>query len=175
MTSIQGMTTIQPTAALFSEFPVAFDARIILWDVRRKRHSYDAMWWPRSRNLTAELPNLNLALRDRCGPLAHVMFNLAFWEATPRRIRIDGQRIRLAGFYKLQPSLVIATGNDGRRVDLLVISPETDPGAARAMADMRPTEAISTVTAQSIRDSLESSGGLGGLDLSRSEAYRLRP
>lgn len=131
-----------PEPAHISDAPPAPESRLALWDLPKRRHTYDGIWWPRSRDLTAELVGLNAALYDRCGPLAHVMFNVSAWDATMRRLRIDRQRIRLGGFLTLQPCLLIATGNDGRRVDLLVVPPQTDPGQAAAMMRLSPSAAV---------------------------------
>ncbi|HEX3811256.1 MAG TPA: DUF5994 family protein [Mycobacteriales bacterium] len=37
---------------------------LALWDIQKKRHEYDGIWWPRSRDLAAEVPALNAHPRD---------------------------------------------------------------------------------------------------------------
>jgi hypothetical protein len=177
MTTTQDMTSAAPPDPVhIADIPAEPDSRLVLWDIQKKRHEYDGIWWPRSRDLAAEVPALNAALHDRCGPLAHVMFNLSAWESTPRRLRLDRQRIRLGGFYTLQPSLLIVTGNDGRRVDLLVVPPETDPGLADALIQLPAAGAVARATELGIvpgpGERVGSAGALSGLDLNRGGAHR---
>ena len=55
----------------------------------------DGGWWPRSRDPDAELPGLIAALDSSLGPVTRVALNLASWDRAPRRIAVDGRRIRV--------------------------------------------------------------------------------
>ena len=46
----------------------------------------DGAWWPRSRDLSAELPALLAVLAVRLGRVQRVSFNLTDWDATPRPV-----------------------------------------------------------------------------------------
>jgi hypothetical protein len=64
---------------------------------------FDGTWWPRTRNLVDELPALIVALRAHGIPVARVAYQLDGWDAAPRRLTIEGKRIRLGGFRYIDP------------------------------------------------------------------------
>jgi len=85
----------------------------------------DGGWWPRTRDLTAELPELAAVLAVRLGPVHRVAFAMAAWLPPPsRRLLVDGWPIRLEGFRSQDKDIVYVSGLDGRRICLLVIPPE---------------------------------------------------
>jgi hypothetical protein len=91
----------------------------------------DAGWWPRSRDLAAELPALLdilwLAGRD----VMRVSYALDFWERAPRRLRVADRVVRLGGFHTQIPGLLTLIDAWGReRVNVMVIPPDTDPAIA---------------------------------------------
>jgi hypothetical protein len=91
----------------------------------------DAAWWPRSRDLTAELPALLDVLWTAAREITHVTYNVRAWEPAPRRLLVDGRRVRLGGFVTGDPHVVELIDAWGReRVDLVVIPAETDPDVA---------------------------------------------
>lgn len=91
----------------------------------------DGAWWPRSRNLSAELPALLAVLAIRPGRIERVTYNLTGWQPPRRRrLPIEGGAARLEGFHTQHPGTVTITGQGGQRLTLLVIPPETDPAAA---------------------------------------------
>lgn len=53
----------------------------------------DGAWWPRSRELSTELPALLAALAVRLGPIARVSYHLAGWDDSPRPLYVDGGRV----------------------------------------------------------------------------------
>ena len=89
----------------------------------------DGGWWPRSRDLAAELPALAGVLAVRLGVVHRVVFAMAAWGTTPRRLEIDGWRVRLEGFRFQDKDIVHVIGLDGRRVTLLVVPPEAADAA----------------------------------------------
>ena len=91
----------------------------------------DGAWWPRSRDLTTELPALLVALTARLGCGARVAFNLTAWAHAPRRIKIDGRVVRLEGFRTLDEHIVDVSAPNGQRARLLVVPPETPPTTAQ--------------------------------------------
>jgi hypothetical protein len=92
--------------------------------------SVDGAWWPRSRDLSAELPALLAVLAMRLGGVERVSYNLATWDATPRRLDINGRQLRLGGFHAQHPHTVDVIGTSGARLTLLVLPPDSDPVAA---------------------------------------------
>ncbi|GAA1197955.1 DUF5994 family protein [Prauserella alba] len=94
----------------------------------------DGAWWPCSRDLAAELPELLDALGSQWGPWERVTYNLTMWEPVARgRLVVDGHRIRAEGFHSQRPETVTVIGDHGRcRLTLLVVPPEAFPASARA-------------------------------------------
>ena len=90
----------------------------------------DGAWWPRSRDLSAELPALLAVLAVRLGRVPRVSFNLTDWDAAPRRITVAGSPVRLGGFHTQRPDTVDVIGPDGARLTLLVIPPQTGQATA---------------------------------------------
>jgi len=84
----------------------------------------DGGWWPRSRDLPAELPALLAVLAVRLGPVESVSYHIDDWGPTPRRITVDGRLVRLAG-YRSQHPATIDVLSAGHRVTLLVVPAET--------------------------------------------------
>ncbi|GLZ32021.1 hypothetical protein Lesp02_42090 [Lentzea sp. NBRC 105346] len=90
----------------------------------------DGAWWPRSRDLAAELPALLAVLAVRLGEIPRVSYNLTEWETAPRQIAADGVRVRLNGFWSRPPHTVDVVAGDRRRLTLLLVPPDTSPPAA---------------------------------------------
>ncbi|TQM37517.1 DUF5994 family protein [Pseudonocardia cypriaca] len=91
----------------------------------------DGGWWPRSRDLPAELPELLAVLAVRLGPVESVSYHLDTWGPTPRRIVLDGRLVRLAG-YRSQHPATIDVISAAHRVTLLVVAPDAAPDAAHS-------------------------------------------
>ncbi|MEV0114877.1 DUF5994 family protein [Streptomyces sp. NPDC050844] len=99
----------------------------------------DGAWWPRSDDLTAELPRLIRALPHSWAQIAHVTVNAATWSAFPGRILIANHVIQLhraAGPHAPNTVCLIAPGRG--RWDLLAVPPHT--AKAEAMRLMATAE-----------------------------------
>ncbi|WP_405922928.1 DUF5994 family protein [Streptomyces sp. NBC_00035] len=95
----------------------------------------DGAWWPRSRDLAAELPALTAVLDPLWGRITHVTVNPTFWPVVPRRVPVHGHVVRVGWFKAEQdPHKLLLLSYTAGRWDLLVIPPETSPAtAARLM------------------------------------------
>jgi len=95
----------------------------------------DGAWWPRSRDLGAEAPDLARAVTLRLGRVREIAYARDAWEAAPRHVAIDpagGTRpVRLVGFASQDPHVVLVTGESGRTLGLLVVPPESPDRAGR--------------------------------------------
>jgi Family of unknown function (DUF5994) len=92
----------------------------------------DAAWWPRSRDLTAELPPLLDVLWTAAREITRITYSLAAWDPAPRRLRVEGRMMRLGGFATGSPLTVRLSDAWGReRIDVLVIPPDTDASIAQ--------------------------------------------
>jgi hypothetical protein len=97
------------------------------------RHTLlDGGWWPRSTNPVAELPGLILAIDALRGPVTRLVLAADGWDEHPRRLGVAGRVLRL-GYFASQPAaLLTALCDNGDRVDLLIVAPDTEPGLAEA-------------------------------------------
>ncbi|GAB3500088.1 DUF5994 family protein [Amycolatopsis cihanbeyliensis] len=91
----------------------------------------DGAWWPRSRNLAAELPQLFAVLEIRPGRIERLTYNLAAWKPAARRLPVEGHAVRLDGFRSQHPDTVTVVGKDRQRLTLLVIPPDATSALAR--------------------------------------------
>jgi hypothetical protein len=90
-------------------------------------------WWPRSLNLTAELPALLRALwssgRDTCA----VVYNPAGWNRAPRAIAVSRRYVRLEASQNQDPHTVCLIDSSGsNRTVLQVVPPRSDRQIADA-------------------------------------------
>ncbi|MFD7660761.1 DUF5994 family protein [Actinosynnema sp. NPDC059797] len=109
--------------------------RLRLKPVAPHRGHVDGAWWPSSRELPVELPGLLDAVADRIGAVNRVVYASTFWGSSPNRLELGGRVVALEGFAALDTDTVHLTGDDQRRIDLLVVPPEAFGAAAdRAMA-----------------------------------------
>jgi hypothetical protein len=112
----------------------------------------DAAWWPRSLDLTSELPPLLEVLWTSAREITRITFNTAAWGPAPRRMRVEGRTVRLGGFMTSDPLTVRLSDPWGaERIDILVIAPDTDPGLAHRIFEIA-TQAHSPYRAQEILD-----------------------
>ncbi|WP_369247931.1 DUF5994 family protein [Streptomyces sp. R41] len=96
----------------------------------------DGAWWPRSRDLMAELPALTAVLDQLWGRITHVTVNPTFWPVIPRKVPVQGHVVKVGWFKAEQdPHKLLLFSYTGGRWDLLVIPPETSAvTAARLMS-----------------------------------------
>ena len=89
--------------------------------------AFDGAWWPRSRLLSVELPELVAAL-DKLGVrVERFTFPAEAWDEPPaRKVGVAGRTVRTGGFGSMDPQLVSLTVDGDRRLDLLVVPPEAD-------------------------------------------------
>ncbi len=88
---------------------------------------FDGAWFPRSRDLAVEVPELIAAL-DRHGVrVERFTYALDAWLPAPRKVVVGGRVVRTGGFRSMDPGTVCLTWAGGnKRADLLVVPPETD-------------------------------------------------
>jgi hypothetical protein len=89
----------------------------------------DGAWWPASRDLAAEVSSLIAALADRAGTVERISYNFDAWDAVPRKVRVDGNVIRMGGFRSQAAATLKVVGERGM-LTLLVVPPETEEQAA---------------------------------------------
>lgn len=78
------------------------------------------------------MPGLVLAIDRLRGPVTRLVLSTDGWGDHPRRLGVAGRVLRL-GYFTSQPiSLLTALCDNGDRVDLLVVPPDTAAGTADA-------------------------------------------
>ncbi len=91
----------------------------------------DGAWWPRSRDIGAELPSLISALTEHLGPISRVGLDASAWEGLPTRLVVDDRVVHIDSF-PVGDGTVLITRGDRDYFSLLVVPPDTSPDAARA-------------------------------------------
>ena len=114
------------TATLASTLP----ARLSLTPKTTLAGLLDGAWWPRSRDLAAELPPLVDALDERFGRITRVTVNPTRWPVVPHKVPVTGHTVHVGWFTEQDPDKMILLSYTVGRCDLLVIPPETEPAAA---------------------------------------------
>jgi len=90
----------------------------------------DGAWWPRSRDLSRELPALTDVLDTRWGRITRVTVNPAHWPVIPHKVPVTGHTVLVGWFAEQDPHKLILLSYTSGRWDLLVIPPETGAAAA---------------------------------------------
>ncbi|QDO43558.1 hypothetical protein FNV62_40450 [Streptomyces sp. RLB3-17] len=130
--------------------PAVPAARLSLKAPGTPRGLLDGAWWPRSRDLLRELPDLTDVLDPHWGRITRIAVNPAHWPVIPRKVPVHGHVVKVGWFTpELDPHKVLLLSYSVGRWDLLVIPPETRPAvAARLMAAASdPTGAPLTASA----------------------------
>lgn len=128
------MTLLVPTNIIDPDS--ATSARVSFRQPVTRTGFIDAGWWPRSRDLTAELPALLAVLWTA----SRVSYSPDFWNEAPRRLQVEGRVVRLGGFNHLSPLLLTAVdARNNDRIDFLVIPPETEPRIALRALELAST------------------------------------
>lgn len=116
----------------------------------------DGAWWPRSRDLWAELPSLTAVLDPLWGRITRVTVNPAHWPTVPRKVPVDGHVVKVGSFPTQQdPHQMLLLSYRVGRWDLLVIPPQTAPVSAAwlmaAASDPLRTSTASQLMAEAAR------------------------
>ncbi|WP_104525439.1 DUF5994 family protein [Blastococcus atacamensis] len=122
------MTTITRAVPASEGFRGGIDVRVSLRDdAGSGRSAFDGAWFPRSRELAVELPELIAALERRGVRVERFTYPLDAWEPVDRKLEVLGRTVRTGGFRSMDPGVVCLIWAGGtRRADLLVVPPETD-------------------------------------------------
>ncbi|MEV5899203.1 DUF5994 family protein, partial [Streptomyces sp. NPDC052127] len=62
----------------------------------------DGAWWPRSRDLAAELPSLTDVLDPLWGRITRVTVNPTHWPVVPRKVPVGGHVVKVGWFLSEQ-------------------------------------------------------------------------
>ncbi|MES5819430.1 DUF5994 family protein [Streptomyces sp. RG80] len=91
----------------------------------------DGAWWPRCRDLGAELPSLTAVLDPLWGRITRVTVNPTHWTAVPRKVPVAGHVVKVGWFQAEQdPHELLLLSYHVGRWNLLVVPPRTTPVSA---------------------------------------------
>jgi hypothetical protein len=100
-----------------------------------RQGALDGAWWPRTRNIVAELPALVTALTRHLGPITRVGLDAAAWDGLPTRLIIDERVVHIDSYPAGDDTILISRGEQPHFV-LMVVPPHATASAARtAMAE----------------------------------------
>lgn len=86
----------------------------------------DGSWWPRSKDLSVELPRLLATLSISMGSIDRVTYRVGEWTSTSRRILFLNRLVHL-GWSLLQPANTISIrGASGTHLTLLIVPPSSE-------------------------------------------------
>lgn len=91
----------------------------------------DGAWWPRSRDLEAELPSLLAALDPLWGRITRITVNPVHWPVVPGKVPVAGRAVKIGWFLAEQdPHELLLLSYRVGRWNLLVVPPRTSPVSA---------------------------------------------
>jgi hypothetical protein len=91
----------------------------------------DGAWWPRSRDLHAELPALAAVLDPLWGRITRITVNPDQWPVVPRKVPLTGHVVKVGWFRAEQdPHELLLLSYHVGRWNLLVVPPQTPPAEA---------------------------------------------
>lgn len=106
-------------------------ALLRLETTRSREGTLDGAWWPRSRDISGELPALVSALAEHLGPITRVGLDASAWEGLPTRLVIDDRVVHIDSYPVGDDTVLIIRGDRAHFV-LLVVPPQATREAARA-------------------------------------------
>ena len=87
----------------------------------------DGAWWPRSDDLTTELPDLIAVLSFRLGAVDRVTYNLDEWASAPVELASGEHAVHLDGHHRQPPHTVEVQDTNRNKMVLLVVPLQTEP------------------------------------------------
>lgn len=120
-----------PHDRLSSSSPTSSPLRLALAPIGTRPALLDGAWWPRSRDLGAELPALTSALDPLWGRITRVTVNPTLWPVIPRTVPVAGHVVKVGWFLPEQdPHELLLLSYRVSRWNLLVVPPRTDAASA---------------------------------------------
>jgi hypothetical protein len=110
-------------------------ALLRLETTKSREGALDGAWWPRSRDIAAELPALVSALTEYLGPITRVGLDAAAWAELPTRLVIDDRVVHIDSFPIGDDTVLLSRGDREHFVLLVVPSDATSEAAHAAMAN----------------------------------------
>ena len=88
----------------------------------------DGGWWPYSRDLAAELPDLVRAFPASRGRIVRALFSRPDWDSAPRRIPLSERVLKVGSFPGDDTHVIVIQTSNRESITLLVIPPSFSAG-----------------------------------------------
>jgi hypothetical protein len=95
----------------------------------------DAVWWPQSRSLKEQLPDLIAMWPASGGHISRILFSPPDWDDRPHEVDVGDRIMKTGCFPRDDTHLVTITLATGDHRTVLVIQPDASPLDALALLD----------------------------------------
>ncbi|GAB2695025.1 DUF5994 family protein [Nocardia thraciensis] len=112
--------------------PPEYTPRLRLKPKARGAEYLDGAWWPRSDDLTAELPDLLAVLAVRLGLIWRVVYDRTGWLPAPAQMIVHDRTVDLDAYLFELHNTMYVYGSDAAMTVLRVIPSTADPDTAHA-------------------------------------------
>ncbi|WP_406397753.1 DUF5994 family protein [Streptomyces sp. NBC_00879] len=135
-----------------SDQPMVPGAAVLRMETTSSRVGlFDGAWWPRSRDIEAQLPGLITALTAQLGPIARVGLDASAWDRAPGHLFIDDRMVRI-DWSAVDDHTMIITRGPQDHFSFLVIPLGADADAAHAAMTMAIQDGNCTSAEQILAD-----------------------
>jgi hypothetical protein len=117
------LVTTENVVDVSRRWPAIRTLRMRLKPAHRSCGYVQGAWWPRSTELTAELPSLLTALSLRFGPIDGVLYHESDWSPAPLSITHDSREVDLEASQESRNVISLFGKQFGRLV--LLVGPHT--------------------------------------------------
>ena len=106
------------------------ETRLVIAEHLNRRDSLCGAWWPRTRRAADELPVMLRAAQQRFRSILGVTLSLQEWPGTDIGAQYCGSRTKLNWYGLPSRDLAVLHVDGLRRINLLVVPPDTDESIA---------------------------------------------
>jgi hypothetical protein len=108
-------------------------ARLALCQRDHTRGAIDGAWWPKSLDLSSELPDLVSVFGSWIGEVHRVVYDPSAWPPAPARVIRRNEMISLAPYRLVFSDTIYLMGTHSRDAVLFVLSPASSDEDARQL------------------------------------------
>ncbi len=102
------------------------------------RGAVDGWWWPQSRDIAVELPDLLDHFPKQHGEVHRVVFSRPDWDTAPHRVRVARGLVKIGSYPRGDSHQVWLSMSTGELIRLSVQAPERGPASTATMSHAAP-------------------------------------